>query len=110
MPCVNGEKDGIVAAMNQSNRNRRVTVLHDQAGRVADTISALPTHEMLHLACHGKQDKGDPLESAILLHDGQVTLREIIKTPLPSAELVYLSACQTAMGELPMLTPYSAHH
>lgn len=95
--------------MNQSHRSKGVTVLHDKEGCVADTISLLPTHEMLHLACHGKQDKGDPLESAILLYDGQVTLREIIKTPLPSAELVYLSACQTAMGKSQYIPRASTH-
>jgi CHAT domain-containing protein len=101
LPCVNTERDGILATLREikPDDQAQVTLLHDSAGRVADTKSLLSTHEMLHLACHGKQNKDDPLESAIILYDGQMTLREIVKTPLPSAELVYLSACQTATGE-----------
>ncbi|KAG8712639.1 hypothetical protein FRC08_014267 [Ceratobasidium sp. 394] len=102
LACVNEERDGVIAALHQSKHSDRTeaTVLHDLAGRVADVKSMLPTHELLHLACHGKQDKNDPLESAILLFDGNLTLREIIKSPLPLAELVYLSACQTAAGDI----------
>ncbi|KAG9104065.1 hypothetical protein FRC06_005765 [Ceratobasidium sp. 370] len=102
LPCVNKERDGIITALRQSKHcdHAEATVLHDSAGRVADVKSMLPTHELLHLACHGKQDKNDPLDSAILLFDGNLTLREIIKTPLPLAELVYLSACQTATGDI----------
>ncbi|KAG8740182.1 hypothetical protein FRC10_004621 [Ceratobasidium sp. 414] len=101
LSCVNEERDGIIASLHQPkfHDHAEATVLHDSAGRVAEVKSMLPRHELLHLACHGKQDKNDPLESAILLFDGNLTLREIIKTPLPSAELVYLSACQTATGD-----------
>jgi CHAT domain-containing protein len=101
-PCVKTERDGILATLHESEPvgHAQVTLLHDSAGRVADAKSMLSTHQMLHLACHGKQNKDDPLESAILLYDGQMKLREILKTPLPTAELVYLSACQTATGEL----------
>ncbi|KAG9104067.1 hypothetical protein FRC06_005767 [Ceratobasidium sp. 370] len=100
LPYVNKERDAIVAAMSRSRSDGRITVLHDKAGLVADTMALLPTHSILHLACHGKQQPDDPLESAILLHDGELKLREIIKTKLPSAELVYLSACQTATGDV----------
>ncbi|QRV89970.1 CHAT domain protein [Ceratobasidium sp. AG-Ba] len=97
LPHVNQERDAIVAAMALAKA--QVTVLHDEAGRVADVTRLLPTHSILHLACHGKQDKNDPLDSTVLLHDGGLKLREIIGTKLPSAELVYLSACQTAAGD-----------
>ncbi|KAG8691071.1 hypothetical protein FRC09_011738, partial [Ceratobasidium sp. 395] len=100
LPYVNKEKDAIVAAMSRSKGDGRVTVLHDKAGLMGDTMKLLPTHSILHLACHGKQQQNDPLESAILLHDGELKLSEIIRTKLPSAELVYLSACQTATGDV----------
>ncbi|KAG9118620.1 hypothetical protein FRC07_006782 [Ceratobasidium sp. 392] len=86
---VNKERDSIVAAMSRLRGDSRVTVLHDKAGLVADAIALLPSHSILHLACHGKQEKEDPLESAIILHDGHLKLREVIKAKLPSAELVY---------------------
>ncbi|KAG9120384.1 hypothetical protein FRC07_004146, partial [Ceratobasidium sp. 392] len=69
LPYVNQERDAIISAMGRSKGERRITVLHDKAGLVADTMKLLPTHNILHLACHGKQQQNDPLESAILLHD-----------------------------------------
>jgi CHAT domain-containing protein len=56
-----------------------------------------PAH-VLHLACHGIQD-ADPLNSAIMLHDGQLTIENIMQLNLPHATLAYLSACQTAKGD-----------
>jgi CHAT domain-containing protein len=66
----------------------------------AELLSLLentPAH-VLHLACHGIQD-ADPLNSAILLHDGQLTIENIMRLSLPQATLAYLSACQTAKGD-----------
>jgi CHAT domain-containing protein len=65
----------------------------------AELLSLLentPAH-VLHLACHGIQD-ADPLNSAIMLHDGQLTIEDIMRLSFPQATLAYLSACQTAMG------------
>ncbi|QRW04196.1 CHAT domain protein [Ceratobasidium sp. AG-Ba] len=102
LACVTQERDEIVRSVGSSKHcsQSEVTVLHDLDGRVQTVKSMLPTHQLLHLACHGIQDKNDPLDSAIILYDGNLTLREIIKMPLRSAELVYLSACQTATGDI----------
>jgi CHAT domain-containing protein len=65
----------------------------------AELLSLLentPAH-VLHLACHGIQD-ADPLNSAIILHDGQLTIEDIMRFSFPKATLAYLSACQTAKG------------
>jgi hypothetical protein len=59
-------------------------------------LESTPAH-VLHLACHGIQD-ADPLYSAILLHDGQLTIEDIMQLSLSQATLAYLSACQTAKG------------
>jgi CHAT domain-containing protein len=53
---------------------------------------------VLHLACHAIQD-AEPLNSAIMLHDGQLTIEDIMRLSLPQATLAYLSACQTAKGD-----------
>jgi hypothetical protein len=53
---------------------------------------------VLHLACHGIQD-ADPLNSAIMLHDGHLTIEDIMRLSFPQATLAYLSACQTAKGD-----------
>jgi CHAT domain-containing protein len=52
---------------------------------------------VLHLACHGIQD-ADPLNSAVMLHDGHLTIEDIMRLSFPHATLAYLSACETAKG------------
>jgi CHAT domain-containing protein len=56
-----------------------------------------PAH-VLHLACHAVQD-AEPLNSAIMLHDGKLTIEDIMRLNLPQATVAYLSACQTAKGD-----------
>ncbi|KAJ6580412.1 CHAT domain-containing protein [Mycena vulgaris] len=53
----------------------------------------------IHLACHGAQDPIDPTKSCLLLYGGILELETILKMPLPNAEFVFLSACETAMGD-----------
>jgi CHAT domain-containing protein len=66
----------------------------------AELLSLLentPAH-VLHLACHAVQD-AEPLNSGIVLQDGQLTIEDIMRLSLPQATLAYLSACQTAKGD-----------
>ncbi|KAH7341338.1 CHAT domain-containing protein [Rhizoctonia solani] len=100
LPGVVVERDRILATFEEIKGPGNVTSLHDEAGRVEEVVKQLSSHEMLHLACHGIQDMLDPLESSVILHDGNLTIREIIKNPLSKAQLVYLSACQTATGSI----------
>ncbi|KUJ65765.1 hypothetical protein ACZ90_43470 [Streptomyces albus subsp. albus] len=58
----------------------------------------LHQHSWAHFACHAEQDLMDPARSAFLLHDGRLTIAELLELNLPSAELAYLSACETAAG------------
>jgi CHAT domain-containing protein len=58
------------------------------------------THmNILHLACHGAQ-KNDPLTSGFILRDEDLTIRDIMQLDLEHASLAFLSACQTAKGNL----------
>ena len=54
--------------------------------------------DIIHFACHGKFDDKDPLSSRILLHDGELTARDIFNLRL-STELVTLSACETGYNQ-----------
>ncbi|KAJ7880844.1 CHAT domain-containing protein [Mycena leptocephala] len=57
----------------------------------------------VHFACHGVQDVQHPTESALLLAgSSKLTLSNLIQLALPHAELAFLSACQTAMGDKPL--------
>ena len=64
------------------------------ATRIA-VLSGMADAHVTHLACHGLAST-DPLNSAIVLHDGHLEVSKLMRTPLPSARLVFLSACQTA--------------
>jgi CHAT domain-containing protein len=56
-----------------------------------------PAH-VLHLACHGIH-ASDPLKSALVLRDGNLTIQDIMNLHLPNPVLAILSACQTAKGD-----------
>ena len=64
--------------------------------------SGLPGSTHLHLACHGRFDLREPLDSAIdLAKGGQLTLRGLLdgNMDLASQQLAVLSACQTGVAE-----------
>ena len=60
-------------------------------------IGHLQNHRFAHFACHGILEAGKPFDASFKLHQGQrLTLLEIIRSQLPSAEFAFLSACHTA--------------
>lgn len=66
-------------------------------------MAELSDSEWLHSACHGQQGNSkEPLNSCLLLYDGKLYLKQLLAMPLPHAEFVFLSACETAMGDTTM--------
>lgn len=53
---------------------------------------------ILHLACHGKQDSINPLDSGFCLSDGKLSVDDLMRQNLSDSVLAYLSACETAKG------------
>lgn len=93
LPCTKVEIDTI-----QDLRDDRLD-LHWLNGKDATRGAVLRHMEKcgwIHLACHGTQNG---TESSFHLADGELTLQHIMKNSLPHAELAFLSACQTAMGD-----------
>ncbi|VDB82946.1 unnamed protein product [Peniophora sp. CBMAI 1063] len=74
-------------------------MVHREA-TVLDVQGAIDLHSWLHLACHGKQEWNDPLKSAFALYDGPLSIPDVMRTAGEKAELAFLSACQTARGDL----------
>jgi CHAT domain-containing protein len=66
-----------------------------------EVVSLLPSTHIVHFACHGKQDSGNPLLDSSLVLDGgqQLKVSEILKQSIPNASLAFLSACETALGD-----------
>ena len=60
----------------------------------------LPQASIVHFACHGKQDPRKPLKSGLVIEDEILTLSRIMKEPPPAGSLAFLSACETAKGDV----------
>ncbi|THU81820.1 TPR-like protein, partial [Dendrothele bispora CBS 962.96] len=75
--------------------------LTHESATVWAVLEEMCKHEIIHLACHGIQEMGNPLSSAFYLYDGGLDLNTLMKLPvsLENAELAVLSACQTATGD-----------
>ncbi|KAF8501295.1 CHAT domain-containing protein, partial [Gautieria morchelliformis] len=69
------------------------------SANVEEVISCIPTISIAHFACHGHQHPENPLESSLMLHDGPLKVSQIMMQPTPNAQLAFLGACQTAMGD-----------
>jgi CHAT domain-containing protein len=79
----------LVSAANPS-------ALTGERASISSVLTKLPGVSVFHLACHGHQSQDDPLTSGFSLHDGRLTLEQLMQLHLPSAKLAYLSACETA--------------
>ncbi|HVS00537.1 MAG TPA: CHAT domain-containing tetratricopeptide repeat protein [Thermoanaerobaculia bacterium] len=77
--------------------DRRLRALGVQASRKTVLGGALGRYRIVHFATHGVFDAARPELSGIALHDGFLRVDEIYRLRLP-ADLVVLSACQTALG------------
>ncbi|MBP0017400.1 MAG: CHAT domain-containing protein [Cyanobacteria bacterium SBLK] len=71
------------------------------ADRLRQSRSQTP-YGMIHLATHGNFQAGTPQESYIQLGDGKLGLHQLRELGLhdPPVELIVLSACQTALGDV----------
>ena len=77
----------------------RVDWLEGTAATREAVMRGMKANRWIHLACHRMQSVDDPLQSAFLLHDGPLTLVDIMKQSHAHTELAVLLACQTATGD-----------
>ena len=79
----------------------RKTVLADEIAVRTTVMDALPCHDVLHFSCHGMADFDEPLNSGLLVANGQtLTLRDFLSTAGIYARLAVLSACETGIPDL----------
>ncbi|KAH9969331.1 CHAT domain-containing protein [Russula compacta] len=61
------------------------------------TLDCLRKHQFAHISCHGVLETGKPFDAFFELYeDAHLTLLDIVRSQLPSAEFAFLSACHTA--------------
>ncbi|KAJ7879170.1 tetratricopeptide repeat-containing protein [Mycena leptocephala] len=71
-------------------------------------LQLLQSSSIIHFACHGVQNTGEPLQSAVLVGNDKLTVLQIMEKSGVSHSgssnpknlgLAFLSACETAMGD-----------
>ena len=91
LPTVGGEIEAVRAL------DTEVTSLISEAATPDTVIDGFHHHGFVHFACHGTLEPGKPFEAGFELHgNARLTLLEIVRAELPSAEFAFLSACHTA--------------
>jgi CHAT domain-containing protein len=91
LPTVGGEIQ-VVQALDT-----KVTSLIAEAATPTAVINGFHHHQFVHLACHGTLEAGKPFEAGFELYGGaRLTLLEIVRSHIPTAEFAFLSACHTA--------------
>ncbi|WP_395292257.1 CHAT domain-containing protein [Kitasatospora hibisci] len=76
----------------------RHTCRVDEEAVLPAVLSALPSHPWVHFACHGVLSPSDPGNSHLALYDEPLPVTDIAEQDLSGAELAFLSACHTALG------------
>ena len=94
LPTVEGEIQ-VVQALEALDIE--VTSFVSETAIPAAVIDSFPDHQFIHFACHGTLEDDKPFEAGFELDGGErLTLLEIVRSHLPTAEFAFLSACHTA--------------
>jgi CHAT domain-containing protein len=98
LPNASGEIDLIKRKFTE--RANALDVLQvEMQPRVTDVLDKIQGATIIHLACHGHQDRDEPLSSGFTLRDGRLTISDIMRLKLRNARFAFLSACESAAGD-----------
>jgi CHAT domain-containing protein len=70
------------------------------AKKADEILQLIPEATFLHLACHGIQNAREPLKSGFIMQDKMLEVADLMRLNLPKARLAFLSACETAQGDM----------
>lgn len=65
-----------------------------------DVVKKLPDASIVHLACHGSQERKKPLESGFRLTGQTLTVADLMQLNIPRPFFAFLSACESASGDI----------
>jgi CHAT domain-containing protein len=75
----------------------KVTSLISKRATPSEVEEGLRDHQFVHFICHGKLEQGKPFDASFQLYGGKrLTLLDIVRSRLATAEFAFLSACHTA--------------
>jgi tetratricopeptide (TPR) repeat protein len=98
LPGTRLEQRMIIDLLGESS----VTALTDETATSEDILNNLGTHLWVHVGCHGFQDLEEPWNGGLVpfdwMNNGIVRLTDMIGRSATNGELVFLSACKTAVG------------
>ncbi|PPR05959.1 hypothetical protein CVT26_005708, partial [Gymnopilus dilepis] len=97
IPCTGKETERTCHELRR--RGIRTAAYTSEEATTDVILKGLESFSCIHFACHASQNTKDSLESAVHLYDGPLKLSEIMKMNLPHAELAFMSACQTSVGD-----------
>ncbi|KAH9979695.1 CHAT domain-containing protein, partial [Russula compacta] len=74
-----------------------VETLFREKATPSSTLERLKHHRFAHISSHGILETGKPFDAFFKLYEGtRLTLLDIVRSRLPTAEFAFLSACRTA--------------
>ena len=80
----------------QTLKDTAVTSLISETATPAAVLDSFKHHRFVHFACHGTLEANKPFAAGFELHGERLTLLNIVRADLPTAEFAFLSACHTA--------------
>lgn len=95
IPNVSLELRRIQAVIGTTTTKTVCVQLENEDATHNNVLAEMASSHIIHLACHGTVSR-DPLDNAVVLHDGNLKVDTLMRTSFVDARLVFLSACQTA--------------
>ncbi|KAF2001032.1 hypothetical protein P154DRAFT_522026 [Amniculicola lignicola CBS 123094] len=98
-----------------------IAVATNPAPTPKEVLDQLPHHNLLHFACHGISDASDPFNSRLLLNKPSryygdkvttsepLSVRGLLTSRSPRADLAYISACSSADNQVGELADEAVH-
>ncbi|MEV4770823.1 CHAT domain-containing protein [Micromonospora humida] len=74
------------------------TVLAGAAATTRRVLAALPDHQWFHFAGHSRQGDARAASAALLLPDGELSIRALARLRLAGVRFAFLSSCESQTG------------